>query len=59
MLEGKATSQEVEDYRRFVLTLAEKVASAHREGGSNDDLISDAERAAIADVARALGAQDV
>ncbi len=59
VLEGKATSQEVEDYRRFVLTLAEKVASAHREGGSNDDLISDAERAAIADVARALGAQDV
>src|SRR5207249_9231495 len=31
VLEQKATPGEVEDYRRFVLTLAEKVANAHRE----------------------------
>jgi hypothetical protein len=33
LLERKATAEEVEDYRQFVLTLADKVANAHREGG--------------------------
>src|SRR5436190_21406554 len=33
VLERKATPEEVEEYRRFVLTLAEKVANAHREDG--------------------------
>jgi len=32
LLERKATAEEVEDYRRFVLTLADRVANAHREG---------------------------
>ena len=31
LLEQKATPQEVEDYRAFVLTLADRVANAHRE----------------------------
>src|SRR5437763_11693590 len=35
LLERKATPAEVEGYRRFVLTLADKVASAHREGGAS------------------------
>ena len=52
VLESKATPEEVEDYRRFVLTLADKVASAHREGGQ---AVSDAERAAIKEIADALG----
>jgi hypothetical protein len=52
LLESKATPEEVEDYRRFVLTLADEVASAHREGGQ---AVSDAERAAIKEIADALG----
>src|SRR5712691_959889 len=42
VLARKATAEEVEDYGRFVLTLADKVANAHREGG---EAVSDAERA--------------
>jgi hypothetical protein len=52
-LERKATPEEVEEYRRFVLTLAEKVANAHREGGG--DAVSDTERAAIDEIRGALG----
>jgi hypothetical protein len=55
LLERKATPEEVDQYRGFVLTLAEKVASAHRENG---DVVSDAERAAIDEIARALGAAE-
>ena len=53
LLARKATPQEVDDYRRFVLTLADKVANAHREGGV---AVSDAERAAIDEISAALGA---
>jgi hypothetical protein len=52
LLEKKATAEEVEDYKRFVLTLADKVASAHREDGVN---VSDAERAAIEEISAAMG----
>jgi hypothetical protein len=52
LLEQKATPQEVEDYRNFILTLADKVANAHREHGVS---VSDAERAAINEIADALG----
>jgi hypothetical protein len=52
LLEQKATPQEVEDYKTFILTLADKVANAHREGGQT---VSDAERAAINEIADALG----
>jgi hypothetical protein len=54
LLEQKATPEEVEDYRRFVISLAERVAGA--KGESGDDKISDAERAAIAEIKEALGA---
>ena len=54
LLEQKATPEEVDDYRRFVLALAERVANAHREGG---EAVSDAERAAIDEIAAALGSQ--
>ena len=56
LLEAKATPDEVDDYRRFVLTLAEKVANAHREEG--DSSTSEAERAAIEEIAAALGSSD-
>jgi hypothetical protein len=52
LLERKATPEEVDDYRRFVVTLAERVAAAHKEGGQP---VSDPERAAIEEIAQALG----
>ena len=55
LLERKATPDEVDGYRRFVLTLADKVANAHREGGVS---VSPAERAAIDEIAAALGASN-
>jgi hypothetical protein len=55
LLERKTTPEEVEDYRRFVLTLANKVAKAHWEGG---EMVSDAERAAIEEISASLGKAD-
>jgi hypothetical protein len=55
LLGHKATPDEVEGYKRFVLTLADKVANAHREGGT---AVSEAERAAIDDISTALGNPD-
>jgi len=55
LLERKATPGEVEDYRRFILNLADKVAKAHREGGEQ---VSDAEQAAIKEISASLGASD-
>jgi hypothetical protein len=52
LLEKKATPQEVDDYRRFIVTLADKVAHAHREHGQE---MSDAERAAIEEISSNLG----
>src|SRR5690242_4551171 len=52
VLEQKATPEEVEDYRRFVLGLAERVASAHREDGVS---VSGPEQAAIDDLKASLG----
>jgi hypothetical protein len=53
LLEKKATAEEVEDYRKFVLSLAAKVANAHREGAQT---VSDAERAALEEIKGSLGA---
>jgi hypothetical protein len=44
LLEDKATVQERDDYRHFVLTVANKVAAAHREGGQQ---VSPAEAQAV------------
>lgn len=52
LLEAKASPEEVEDYRRFTLGLAERVASAKEEG---DQPVSDAERAAIDEISATLG----
>jgi len=52
LLASKATAEERDDYGRFVLNLANKVAAAHREGGQS---VSPAEAAAIQEIAAALG----
>jgi hypothetical protein len=51
LLEHKATVEEREDYRRFVLTVAGKVAAAHREGGKQ---VSPPEEQAIQDITTAM-----
>jgi hypothetical protein len=55
-LRGKATDEEVEEYRKFILGLAERVAEARKEGflGLSGERVSDAERAAIAEIEGAL-----
>jgi hypothetical protein len=50
LLEAKATAGERDEYRRFVLTLAGKVAAAHREHGQS---VSPAEEHAIQQITRA------
>jgi hypothetical protein len=52
LLEQKATPDEVEAYRTFVLGVATRVAKAHEEEG---EPISPAEQAAIEKVASTLG----
>jgi len=51
LLESKATPEEVEEYRRFIVTLAQKVAAAHREHG---EAVTEAEQAAIDEITAAL-----
>jgi hypothetical protein len=51
LIELKATAEELEDYRRFVVSLSERVAGAKSEG---DGTASEAETAAIAAVTSAL-----
>ena len=52
LLDSKATAEEVDDYRHFVLALANKLAAAHREEGRG---ISPGEAEAIDQIATALG----
>lgn len=58
LLEQKGTPEEVEAYRRFVLSVAETVARAHREGGflgiGGKD-VSEPEQAVLDDLAATLG----
>jgi hypothetical protein len=49
LLEQKAAPAEVDEYRRFVITLANRVAEAHKG-------VSDAERGAMQEISEALGA---
>jgi hypothetical protein len=55
LLDAKATPEELDDYKRFVVNLADKVAHAHREGGRDEEPVSDAERAGIVAIEGALG----
>jgi hypothetical protein len=52
ILQQKATPDEVDGYRRFVRTVAERVAHAHREDGQE---VSPAEQAALDDITASLG----
>jgi len=55
LLEQKATPEELAAYKSFVLTVANRVASAHREEGV---YVSAAEQAAIDEITAALGAEE-
>lgn len=53
LVERKAAPDELDDYRRFVLAVANRVAGAKDEG--DDTPVSSAESAAIAEITDALG----
>lgn len=55
VLQRKATPQEVEDFRAFVLSLAHRVASAHEEEGRAE---SPAEVSAIDEITSALASPE-
>ena len=58
ILEAKSTPSEVDAYKRFVMTVAQAVASAHKEGGFlgiGGKQISDAENQALDEISTALG----
>ena len=52
LVESKATPEESDEYRHFVLTLANEVAAAHREHGQS---VSAPETEAIQEITAALG----
>jgi hypothetical protein len=54
LLQGKATPEEVDAYKAFVVTVATRVAEAHSEKG-NDEPTSPAEQAALTAITAALG----
>jgi hypothetical protein len=56
LLEGKAQPQELDEYRRFVVNLAQRAAAAHRERGGEGP-VSDVEHAAITEIAEAMGTE--
>ncbi len=51
LLAKKAEPDEVDEYRRFIVTLSNKVAAAHREHGTD---VSESEQTAIQDITDAL-----
>jgi hypothetical protein len=58
ILGEKATPAEVDAYKRFVMTVAQAVASAHKEGGFlgiGGKQISEAENQALDEISSALG----
>jgi hypothetical protein len=58
ILEANATPDEIDAYKRFVMTAAQAVASAHKEGGFlgiGGKEVSDAENRALDEVSKALG----
>ena len=51
LLESKATPGEVDEYRRFIVTLTHRVAAGHREHGQE---VSESEQKAINDITAAV-----
>ena len=57
LLEQKASPEEVEAYKRFVLSVSEAVANAHKEGGFlgiGGKQVSETEQAALDEIAATL-----
>lgn len=57
LVEQKASAEEVESYKRFVLSVAEAAAQAHKEGGflgAGGKPVSEAEQAALDEMASTL-----
>ena len=52
LLRTKATAEEVDDYRSFVLSVANRVANAHKEDGQ---AVAPAEQATIDEIAATIG----
>ena len=60
LLESKATNEEAEGYKRFIVTVADTVAHAKKEGGVlgiGGKQVSAQERAAIEEIASTLGTE--
>ena len=58
LVEAKASADEAQAYKHFVVTVAEAVANAHREGGFagiGGKPVSDAEQAALDSIRSTLG----
>jgi hypothetical protein len=57
LLNAKATPEEVEEYKKFILGLANRVAEARKEGfmGLSGERVSGDETAAIQEIEAALG----
>lgn len=57
LLKEKATPEEVDEYKKFIVGLANRVAEARKEGfmGLSGERVSEDERAAIGEVEAALG----
>jgi predicted house-cleaning noncanonical NTP pyrophosphatase (MazG superfamily) len=57
LVQAKASPEELAEYKKFILSLAEAVANARREGfmGLSGERVSDDERAALAEIEQALG----
>ena len=57
LLKAKATPEELDEYKKFIVGLANRVAEARKEGflGMSGVRVSDDEKAAIAEIEGALG----
>jgi hypothetical protein len=57
LLGDKATPEEVDEYKKFIVGLANRVAEARKEGfmGLSGERVSDDERGAIQEIEAALG----
>ena len=57
LLKAKATAEELDEYKKFILGLANRVAEARKEGfmGLSGERVSDGETSAVAEIEAALG----
>lgn len=57
LLGSKASSEELDEYKKFIVGLAQRVAEARKEGflGLSGERVSDAEQKAIGEISAALG----